>query len=45
MENVVVLDHFGYEMEIDYDYSPDYEVEQKKSFKILGGQKRCIQKV
>ncbi|MDV8114423.1 hypothetical protein R3379_35455 [Bacillus sp. BAU-SS-2023] len=27
MENVVMLDHFGYEMEIDYDYSPDYEVE------------------
>ena len=28
MENYITLEYFGYEMEKDYDYSPDYEVEQ-----------------
>ena len=27
MENYMVVEYFGYEMELDYDYSPDYEVE------------------
>jgi len=27
MENIIILEHFGYEMEVDYGYSPDYDVE------------------
>ena len=27
MEKYIFMEYFGYEMGLDYDYSPDYEVE------------------
>ena len=27
MGNYIFIEYFGYEMDLNYDYSPDYEVE------------------